>query len=189
MSETKVPPGWFAGTCTNTTVNQTANLLLRIYGATDSRMHGELGVYGNLGGGGPFHASLKEGRVLFTTCQPAHQSVIEWSADRTDDGFSGTYKVEVDAPELAPWELRLQEGIWSCRFVRGSGAAAADEINHVSVFDEGKSEGPFAMEDFAQQAIAERWPPHALAATQDCTEWGTVGEFIASLQARTISGN
>jgi hypothetical protein len=55
MSETKILPGWFAGTCTNTTVNQTANLLLRIYGATDFRMHGELGVYGNLDGGGSFH--------------------------------------------------------------------------------------------------------------------------------------
>ena len=189
MSESKLLPGWFAGTCTNTTANQSANLLLHIYGATDTRMHGELGLYGNLGGSGPFHASLKEGRVLFTTCQPARQVVIEWSGDRSDNGFTGTYKVEVDAPDLAHGVLPLQEGIWSCTFVRGLSAPDADEIKDVSVFHEGKSEGPFPEEEFAQHAIAERWPSHALAATHDCTVWGTIGEFIASRQADTIVGN
>jgi hypothetical protein len=189
MSESKIVPGWFAGTCTNTTVNQSANLLLHIFGGTDSRMYGQLGVYGNLGGGGPFHANLKERRLLFTTCQPAHQSVIEWSGDRTEDGFSGTYKVEVDAPELSPGQLRLQEGVRSCSFVRDLSAPDADEFNRVSVFHEGRTEGPFSMEEFAQHAIAERWPPYAMAAAQDCTDWSTVGAFLASLRAETISGN
>jgi len=85
--------------------------------------------------------------------------------------------------------LPLQEGIWSCTFVRGLGAPDSDEINHVSVFHEGRSEGPFSMEEFMQHAIAERWPSHALAATHDCTVWGTIGEFIASRQADTIVGN
>lgn len=189
MSESKIVAGWFAGTCTNTTVNQSANLLLHIFGATDSRMHGELGLYGNLGGGGPFHASIKQGRVLFTTCLPAHQIVIEWSGARTEDGFSGTYKTECDAPDPARGVSGPQEGIWSCSFVRDLSAPDADEFNRVSVFHEGRSEGPFSMEEFAQHAIAERWPPYAMAAAEDCTDWSTVGAFLASLRAETISGN
>lgn len=189
MSESKILPGWFVGTCTNTTANITANLLLRIYGATDSRMHGELRLYGDLGGDGPFHASVKHGRIAFTTCTPACQTIIEWSGTRSDGGFSGTYKVEIDDPDLAALEQRQQEGIWSCSFVRDLGAPDAGEARQVSVFHEGKSEGSFSLEEFAQQVSAGRWPTHTLTATQDCTVWSTVGEFIANLHGLTASEN
>ena len=181
--------GWFAGTCTNTTANITANLLLRVYGATKHRLHGELGLYGDLGGSGPFHASLSLSRVLFTTCMPAHQVVIEWSGDLTDGGFAGTYITECDAPDLGQGGTGPQVGEWACAFVRGLDAPGSEKNDHVSVFHGGGSEGPFTEVEFMRHAVAGRWPTNALAAAQDCTVWGTVGEFIVSHQARQVGGN
>ena len=181
--------GWFAGTCTNTTAGITANLLVHIYGATAFRMHGELGLYGNLCGSGPFHASLSHGRARFTTCVPAYQVVIEWSGDLTGNGFAGTYITECDAPDLGQGGTGPQAGVWACTFVRGLDAPDLEKKDHVSVFHEGGSEGPFTEAEFMQHAMAGRWPTNALATAQDCSVWGTVGEFIASQQARQVGGN
>lgn len=40
--------GWFVGTCANTTVGASANLLLFIHGASAGTIHGELGLSGDL---------------------------------------------------------------------------------------------------------------------------------------------
>jgi hypothetical protein len=188
-SESNIRAGWFAGTCTNTTAGITANLLLKIHGATDRRMHGELGLYGNLGGSGPFYASLDHGRVRFTTCMPAYQVVIEWSGDLTENGFAGTYVTECDAPDLGQGGTGPQAGVWTCLFVRGLDDPDLARNHQVSVIHEGESAGPFTQEEFLQHALVGRWPPHALAAMQDCTVWGTVGECIASHQAGSAGSN
>ena len=189
MKESRSIVGWFAGTCTNTTVNQSANLLLCNHGAANGRLHGELGLYGPLLGGGPFHARLHRGRIEFTTCLPALQVVIEWTGDRTREGFSGTNHVVCDNPGMVASELREQAGVWSCVFVRDPGEPAADRIELISVFHEGRCSGPFVMEDFMLHAAADRWPSHALVALQDCSVWNTVGDFLASLNARTMDRN
>ena len=181
--------GWFARTCTNTTCQLSANLLLCIHGAANGRLHGELGLYGPLRGGGPFHARDHRGRIEFTTCLPAFQVVIEWTGNRTREGFSGTNHVVCDLPAAITAEMREQECVWSCVFVRGPDEPAADRIGLISVFHEGRCDGPFLLADFVPHASADRWPPHALVALQDGTEWQTVGGFIASLNARTIERN
>lgn len=181
--------GWYVGTCTNTTTDTTANLLLRIHGATDTRIHGELSLSGNLGGGGPFHASLHQGQIRFTTCLPALQTVIEWIGERSTDGFTGSYKVSCDAPDPERGIMARQEGVWSCDFVQHPGNLDTDRIESVFVFHAGKSEGPLALEEFVQHATDERWPAHALVARSNCTAWNTISECLAELQSQIVSAN
>lgn len=177
--------GWYVGTCTNTTSNITANLLLQIHGATETRMHGELGLFGNLAGGGHFHASLDGGVIRFTTCIPAVQAVIEWIGKRVADGYSGSYQVTCDAPDPAHDIMAQQEGVWSC--------ARVDHLSHelesVFVFHDGETEGPLALEEFVQHATADRWPSHALVVRNHGTAWSTIGECITELQAQTAEAN
>lgn len=189
MNQSNKLAGWFVGTCTNTTIDTTANLLLRIHGATDTRMHGELNLSGNLGGGGPFHATLHQRWIRFTTCLPALLTVIEWSGERTADGFSGSYKVTCDAPDPERGVFAEQEGVWSCAFVRGPVDPDSEPTESVLVFNAGASEGPFVLDEFVQHAVDERWPPHALVARSNGAAWSTIRECITELQAQTVGAN
>jgi len=88
--------GWFVGTCTNATISISANLLLVIHGMSGGTIYGELGLSGELGGGGPFHGTINDGTIVFTTCLPANQTVIEWCAELSENKISGTYSVTSD---------------------------------------------------------------------------------------------
>lgn len=175
--------GWFVGTCTNTTEGVSANLLLFIHGVTEGKVHGELGLSGELDGGGPFHGRLNDETMVFTTCVPAAQVVIEWRAQINAGQLSGTYSVCCDDPKMAASGLARSVGVWSCAFVRSPGAVDIERNNQAWVFDEGSSEGPLAVEEFAQQAAAGRWPEKAIVAMEDCTAWTTVGQFLAAKAA------
>ena len=159
--------GWFVGTCTNSTVNTSANLLLHIHGATEVRIHGELSLFGELDGGGPFHGTVLGETVRFTTCLPALQIVIEWEGKRTGDGMAGTYDVWSDHPGVAAQGLQRQAGIWSCALVSQPDETGADRTGLVWVFHDGQSDGPFTVEAFLKHTAAERWPPHALTAREN----------------------
>ncbi|MEK7782018.1 MAG: hypothetical protein AAB370_11015 [Verrucomicrobiota bacterium] len=176
---------WYVGTCTNTTSDITANLLLQIHGATETRVHGELGLFGNLAGGGPFHASLDSGTIRFTTCIPAIQVVIEWTGKRVGDRYSGSYQVTCDAPDPERGIMAREEGLWSCVQVNHLG----HELESVFVFHDGETEGPLALEEFVQHATVDRWPPHALVARHDFKLWSTVEGCITELQSQTIGAN
>jgi len=118
---------------------------------------------------------------------PALQTVIEWNGERTADGFSGSYKVSCDAPDPERGIMAQQEGVWSCIFVQCPGEA--DRIESVFVFHAGETEGPFALDEFVQHAVAERWPAHALVARSNGTAWNTIGDCLTELQSQTIGAN
>lgn len=181
--------GWFVGTCTNSTAHTSANLLLRIHGATETRIHGELSLFGDLGGGGPFHGTVQGETVRFTTCLPALQIVIEWDGRRTGDGMAGTYEVWSDHPEVAALGLQRQTGVWACALVSQLDAAGANRTELVWVFHDGQSEGPLTVEVFLKHTADERWPSHALAARENCTVWCTVGELRDSLATDQLALN
>jgi DnaJ like chaperone protein len=175
--------GWYVGTCTNRTVSLSANMLIVIHGATGSTIHGELGLSGDLGGGGPFHGSIHEGEFVFTTCAPANQTVIEWRGELSENPISGTYSVVCDHPERIAEGLGRQEGIWACSFIRSLGAIDPEKSDLVWVFDNGETEGPIATREFNQRAASGRWPAKAIVAMQDRTLWMTIAEFLNTKRA------
>lgn len=177
--------GWYVGTCTNTNVSVSANLLLVIHGTSGGTMHGELGLSGKLGGGGPFHGTIQGETFVFTTCLPAEQMVIEWRGELSETTISGTYSVASDNPQLIADGLGQQAGVWSCSFVRKPGSIDP-KSDSVWVFDDGKAEGPITMAEFNQQAGSGRWPDKAIVALDDRTAWTTVGEI---LNTKTTSEN
>ncbi len=181
--------GWLVGTCANSTVSLSANLLLRIHGVAENRIHGELCLYGELGGGGPFHGSIQGDNVRFTTCVPAMQMVIAWIGNQTDEGLAGTYEVWSDRADLAAQGLQEQAGIWSCALVGAPEETGADRTKLVWVFHQGRSEGPFSVELLVKHATAERWPLHALVARENFTVWNSLREFLDSIEAGRVARN
>lgn len=160
-----------------------------IHGGAETRIHGELSLFGELGGGGPFHGSVHGDAVRFTTCLPALQFVIEWEGKRTGNGMAGTYVVWSDHPEVAAQGLQRQTGVWACALVSHSNEAGADRAELVRVFHDGQPEGPFTEEEFLKQAADERWPSHALAAREHYSVWCTVGELLDSVAANRLALN
>lgn len=180
------PTGWFVGTCVNSTVNQTANLLLLIHGGTAARVHGELSLFGELGGGGPFHGSWQKDQLRFTTCLPLLQTVVEWRGERTERGLAGTYQVWCDLPEAVAGGLDQQRGQWSCVRVNSTDEAGTGHPADLWVFHDGHSQGPMSEEEFSRHASASRWPPHALVAQEHGTAWNTVSGLRDLLEARKL---
>lgn len=90
----QIQPGWFVGSCTNTTMGISANLLLVIHGATETGVHGELYLSGDLGGGGPFNGNIGSSVITFTTCVPTAQTAIEWQGHIVAEQISGNYTVK-----------------------------------------------------------------------------------------------
>lgn len=170
--------GWYVGTCTNTTVSVSANLLLVIHGVNGSTIHGELGLSGDLAGGGPFHGSTNNGAITFTTCLPAAQMVIEWRGELSATTISGTYSVASDNPQMIADGLGQQAGVWSCFFVQRPGNVDPAKRNLVWIFDDGVAVGPIAKSEFNQHAASGRWADKAIVAMEDRTVWITVGEFL-----------
>jgi len=145
-------------------------------------------ISGDLGGGGPFHGTINGDSFGFTTCLPSAQAIIEWCGKVTDQQLAGTYTVTCDNPDIAA-DLQHQEGDWSCSFVRSFGNPDTDKISSVWVYDEGKSEGPFTLEEFTQNLNSERWPLKAIIALQDRTAWTTVADYVEKVRAQTTTGN
>ena len=181
------PAGWFVGTCANATVSETANLLLLIHGGTATRVHGELSLFGELGGGGPFHGRVNGQELRFTTCLPLLQTVVEWHGQRTESGLAGTYQVCCDLPEVVTADLSQQRGHWSC--VQVNHADDTGQPGAIWVFHDGQSEGPLSEAEFLRRAHASRWPPHALAAREKGTSWNTVGGLCDLLEASRLALN
>jgi hypothetical protein len=170
--------GWFVGTCTNTTVGASANLLLLIHAVSSATVHGELGLSGELSGGGPFHGRINGDHLVFTTCMPIVQTVIEWRAKMSEGTVSGTYSVACDNPEILTGGFGRQEGVWACSFVRGLETPDPEKRGLVWVFDAGVSDGPISREEFVKSAGSGRWPDNAIVAMADCTSWTSVGQFL-----------
>ena len=183
----KPPAGWFVGTCVNSSVSETANLLLLIHGGTATRVHGELSLFGELGGGGPFHGRVHGHKLRFTTCLPLLQTVVEWHGQRTESGLAGTYQVCCDLPEVVTADLSQQRGQWSC--VQVNHADDTGQPGAIRVFHDGQSEGPLSEPEFLRHAHASRWPPHALAAREKGTLWNTVGGLCDLLEASRLALN
>jgi hypothetical protein len=99
---------------------------------------------GELEGGGPFHGSINDGAVAFTTRLPTSQMVIEWRAELSENKMSGTYSVTSDNSQMIAEGLGHQEGVWSCLFVRGPGNVDLEKSDLVWMFDDGEAEGPIA---------------------------------------------
>ena len=183
------PTGWFVGTCVNTTVCQSANLLLLMHGGNEARVHGELSLFGELGGGGPFHGSWYEDQLRFTTCLPLLQTVVEWHGERTERGLTGTYQVWCDLPEEVAGGLGQQRGQWSCVRVNHADESGTVHPGDIWVFHDGHSQGPMNEQEFLRHATASRWPPHALVAHEHGTSWNTVSGMRGLLEAGRVALN
>jgi len=177
--------GWYVGTCTNTTVGLSANLLLVIHGASGGTIHGELALAGDLGGGGSFYGEFKDEQLIFATCTPSVQTVIEWKAKISESRLKlfGAYAVRCDNPDYLAEGLGRQEGEWSCCFVRGIGPVDPKNQDLVWIFDAAASNGPISREEFIKGTDSGRWPNKAIIAMDDRTCWITVGQFLDAKQA------
>ena len=183
-----LPAGWHIGTCTNRTAGITANLLLAVYGATDSTFHGELALFGDLGGGGAFQGTIQNGHISFSTTVPTAQVAIIWKGVLSGNELTGSYVVRCDNPEAEP-ALRHQEGIWSCKLVRPLGDPSPDDAHRVWVYHNGNEEGPLNAEDFNQRLISGQWPPNAIVGLNDQTTWSTVADCLEKIRADSASQN
>ena len=180
--------GWHVGTCTNTTVGMADNLVLTVYGVTDSTLHGELAFAGVLGGGGPFQGTIVNNQVRFTTVSPAEQFAIIWQGTVSESGLSGSYVVCYDNPEVKLAQ-RHQQGVWSCKPIRAMGAPNPDDAHRLWVFHNGNDEGPINPEDFNQRLLAGDWPQNAIVGLNDQTTWSTVATCLEKAQAEVASRN
>ncbi len=180
--------GWNIGTCSNTTMGATANLLLTVYGVTETTLHGELELSGNLEGGGAFQGTIDNGQVSFVTTVPAQQVAITWKGIISGSTLSGTYVVQCDNPDIAP-AFRHQEGVWSCRLVRPRGDPNPEGANSAWVYHDGTEEGPFGGDEFAQRLTSGQWPPNAIVGFNDRTTWSTATACLEKIQAEAASRN
>ena len=180
--------GWHVGTCTNTTVGATDNLMLTIFGVTDSTLHGELTLAGVLGGGSAFQGTIANNQIRFTTVTPAAQFAVTWQATLSDEGVTGTYVARFDDPEVRlAW--RQQQGIWRCKLIRPLGAPNPDDAQRVWVYYDGSEEGPFNAEEFNQRLASGQWPPNAIVGLNDQTSWLTAADCLDKLQAEAATRN
>lgn len=179
----------YAGACHNSTADVTANLLIVTYGVPTTKVYGELLLFGDLGGAGPFVGELTNDTVRFATCLPELQMSIAWTGVATATGFDGHYVVESEHPELITGGLGQQEGVWACacvsRFVRqGVGSQGG-----LWVFHEGEQAGPLTEGDLLVNARKGIWPPHAIVLTGDGSSWISVQDFIAHHELHRVSQN
>jgi len=180
---------WFVGTCTNRTVDVSANMLLLVHGVTENRIYGELKLYGDLGGGGPFHGGVHQDTIRFTTCLPELQMVIIWVGTLTGEVFAGTYEVHSENADVVAQGLELQTGVWACSLVGLAGESGGGQGNTVWVFQDGTKNGPFPVEVFVAQASKGRWPPEALVAQENGTVWQSVREFLEAAETGKLAQN
>jgi hypothetical protein len=188
MKNNTLTAGWYVGTCTNTTVIMGANLLLTIYGAADGTLHGEIALFGDLGGGGVFEGMIANNQIIFTTTMPSQQVAITWAGTISGSGLSGTYVVRNDHPDVDP-TLRHQTGVWSCQLVRPLGKLSPDEVQSVWVYHGGNVEGPFNFDDFNQYLAAGRWPANAIVRLDDRTLWLTTTACLEKIRADAAALN
>ena len=168
------------GTCSNTTEGVAANLLLTIYGATDTALHGELALFGDLVGGGVFQGTIDNGLVTFTTV-PATQVAITWRGTISGGTLTGDYAVRCYNPEVKP-ATRHQAGVWSCKLVRSLIAPDPDEAAAVWVYHDGTEEGPFTPDEFTQRLNACTWRRNSIVGLNNRTKWTTTGDCWTQLQ-------
>ena len=180
--------GWHVGTCSNTTMGATANLLLTLYGVTKTTLHGELELSGNLEGDGAFQGTIDNGQVSFVTTVPAAQVAITWKGIISGSSLSGTYVVQCDNPDVAP-AFRHQEGIWSCRLVRPRGDPNPEGANSAWVYQDGTEEGPFSWDVLSQRLMVGQWLPNAIVGFNDRTTWSTATACLEKIQAEAASRN
>jgi len=180
--------GWHVGTCTNTTEGFSANLLLTIYWATDTTLHGELALFGDLAGGGAFQGAIDNGQVTFTTAVPAAQVAITWRGTISGGALAGDYVVRCDNPKIKP-ASRHQVGVWSCKLIRSLSAPDPDEASAVWVYNDGTEEGPLTAEAFDQRLNDGEWPPNAIVGLDDRTTWSTVAACLEKIIALAAARN
>ena len=103
-------------------------------------------------------------------------------------GVSGSYVVRCDSPEVG-LELRHQQGIWSCEFIRAIGAPNPDDAHRVWVYHDGVEEGPINSEDFNRGLLAGQWPPNAVVGLNDPPTWSTAADCLQRIQAEVAARN
>jgi len=181
-------PGWYVGTCTNTTAGLTDNLVLTVYGVTPTTLHGELALAGVLGGGSPFQGTIANGQIRFTTIVPSAQLAVIWQAVIADAGLSGSYVVRCDRPEVK-LAHHHQQGVWGCKLVRPMEPPNPDDAHRIWVYHNGVEEGPINREDFNRGMLAGQWPANAIVGLNDQTTWSTIATCLEKLQAEVAIRN
>ena len=176
-------PGTYVGVCVNYSANLSANVLLFLHAVNGSRVHGEIALCGDLGGGGPFHGTMIDSSLVFSTSIPSNQLHIEWKARVDGNYLAGSYECYCDHPQAVAEGFSYQQGEWQCQRIRGFEEINPSCQDTVWIFDSGESYGPLSIDDFVQALQSGHLPPCALLAFDDCTNFFSVAEFCEFLES------
>jgi hypothetical protein len=172
--------GYYVGTCKNATTRVGGNLVLLLHGTTEPAIFGELGLYGELTGGGPFYGTVTGKSVVFSTCVPAALTFVNWQAQYADQQLTGSFTTGCDHPN--GWVS--QDGVWVCSHVRELVSTPPSHSNLISLYNDGHAEGPFTMDNFARLVGSGCWPLNAVVALEDLTLWCSLRELLDFIKSK-----
>jgi hypothetical protein len=141
-------------------------------------MQGTLGIYGELGGGGDFLATIDGNNICFATHEPKHKISIVWQGAMQGQDLVGAYTVTASGILMRVMGLGHQEGTWTCSFskaVLSPASATASERARLIVRSKGRNEGPFLIHDFVELLIKGRWDHDADVSTDSQATWIPIG--------------
>jgi hypothetical protein len=174
--------GWHVGTCTDASVSVTANLMLAIYEATNTTLHGEVSLFDTQDVVTvSFRGTIKNGQAVFTATVPRTKTTITWQGIISGTELTGTYTARCGSPNADP-SLRHQAGVWSCKLIRPLGAPKPETAHFVWVYHGGVEDGPFAQAEFMQRLNAGHWCRNAIVGLIDRTIWTTVGDYWTKIR-------
>ena len=173
-----IETGFYFGTCTNITVKTTARIALQLSERQGDIMKGSLGIYGDLGGGGDFFATIDGNRICFATHEPKHKLSIVWHGSMQGRNLVGAYTVTASGLMMRVMGLGHQEGTWACSFAKGvlsPASVTASEETRLVVRSKGRNEGPFLIHDFVELLIKGHWDHNADVSTDRQATWIPIG--------------
>jgi hypothetical protein len=178
-----IDPGFYFGTCTNTTVNVTARIALALAAQDKDLVPGTLGIYGELGGGGDFLATKTGNKICFTTHEPEHKISIVWQGTLQDGNIEGTYSVTASGIMMRIMGLGRQVGSWKCDLAREfkPTAVQVSESARIWVRSQNGTEGPLLLPDFIELLIKDRWDHNADVSIDGQASWLPIGLIVEQL--------
>lgn len=179
----KLIPGYYTGTCTNTTFfwGITAKIVLRIDEVENGRATGDLGIFGPLDGGSSFSGEATGSSIAFETKQGI--TSIVWRGTVTERSIEGSYKVAnrigfITIPE---------KGAWKCRFAHQLGAVDADATK-IQVRSADGAEESLTAATFWHNVDSGRWSENDAVSVRlrDGGDWIAIRD-VTTLVGRKMS--
>jgi hypothetical protein len=184
---TMIAPGFYFGTCTNSTVNVTARIALALDSGSHDLIPGTLGIYGELAGGGDFTATSTCDSICFTTHEPKHKISIVWQGVLRNRKFEGSYKVTASGLMMRVMGLGHQVGTWQCELAQDAQVTSfeATDDTRFTVRSKNGIEGPFRVADFVDLIIRGHWDHDADVSLNGRSTWIPIGVIVDALSQNT----